>query len=128
MNRELIDKVDQRRIHEFIDKFHLLSADNTKKSSVSVLTLPLPLIPVLLDGHVPLPLQVDDLVVVDEPGLDHVLAVRHHALGRRPGRAHKLLRLRPGPVAPHHEGRVVHCRGGGSEAWAMAYFSVPLQL
>lgn len=74
-----------------------------------LLTLPFQLIPVLLDGHVPLPLQVDHLVVVNEPGLDHILAVRHHALGRHPGRTHKLLGLGFGPVAPHHEGRVVHC-------------------
>lgn len=74
------------------------------------LTPPLRLIPVLLDGHAPLPLQVDHLVVVDEPGLDHVLAVRQHALAGHPGRAHKLLGLWFGPVAPHHEARAVHCR------------------
>lgn len=59
----------------FTFRLHLRYAGNKKKSSVILLTLPFQLIPVLLDGHVPLPLQVDDLVVVDEPGLDHILAV-----------------------------------------------------
>ena len=44
-----------------------------RKGKSSLISLPL-LIPVLLDVEVPLPVQVDVLVVVDEAGMDPVVA------------------------------------------------------
>lgn len=73
--------------------------------------------PVLLDGEAPLPGQVVVFVVVRELGLDHVGAAGQHPLGGLLGGRQVLVGLvGPGPVAPDHVLRLVHC-GGGGEGW-----------
>lgn len=44
------------------------------KEKISIISLSL-LIPVLLDEEVPIPAQVDNLVVIHEAGTDHIMAV-----------------------------------------------------
>ena len=77
--------------------------------------LPL-LIPLLLDGQIPLPGQMVCLVIIREAGLDVVAPPDHHTRGCLLHRGHELMLLHPRPVAASQVDCLVHCeaQNGGS--------------
>ena len=65
-------------------------------------------VPVLLDLKVPGPLEVDVLVVIEEAGLDLVLATGHHSRGSLLNLELLFMGFRGGGIASNHLLRLVN--------------------